>query len=269
MKFTAVLTVALAGIAATSAHSLIAYPPPRGGYGTKNQKHGFSGNIQSFINYHDDNNGFTVKFPCGGYDPRSPVTKFKAGQIVDVQFAITDQYKRMDDKRKHSGVPPPMPKRRSGNRFDKMKSNPRHGGGECEFHLSYDGGKTLNTIGRYTKTCPSIYDKWPVKIPDNAKECKQKGKCLFVWTWLAHTLPQWYMNCADIELTNTKVSPSKQKVPPKMNSNRLNALSKKGLKLKAPGEAGYGNDLYEDSGPISKEKNDNRNGIIPKSSLKI
>jgi hypothetical protein len=77
------------------------------------------------------------------------------------------------------------------------------------------------------------------------------------------------MNCVDIELTNSQVSRGKQQKPKAMSDSRLKKLSTKNLKLKAPGEDKYGNDMYEDSAPNPKELKDNRNGVIPKSSLNI
>lgn len=47
----------------------------------------------------------------------------------------------------------------------------RHGGGTCEFSLSYDGGKSFHVIATYTKTCPDAGYEWPVKIPKNAPSC--------------------------------------------------------------------------------------------------
>lgn len=51
----------------------------------------------------------------------------------------------------------------------------RHGGGMCEFSLSYDGGKSFHVIGTYTKTCPDAAYKWPIKIPDNVPSCNDPG----------------------------------------------------------------------------------------------
>lgn len=76
----------------------------------------------------------------------------------------------------------------------------RHGGGSCQYSLSYDGGKTFHLIGEYKESCPDFYYEWPVKIPDNAPNCKERGKCLFVWSWIAVNVPQFYINCADVEI---------------------------------------------------------------------
>ncbi|KAI7830171.1 hypothetical protein BC939DRAFT_301265 [Gamsiella multidivaricata] len=71
---------------------------------------------------------------------------------------------------------------------------------QCEFSLSYDGGKTFRLIGRYTKSCPDAYYEWPVKIPSNVPSCTKKNQCLFVWSWVASILPQYYQNCADVSI---------------------------------------------------------------------
>ncbi|KAI1316180.1 hypothetical protein EDD11_010352 [Mortierella claussenii] len=79
-------------------------------------------------------------------------------------------------------------------------SQARHGGGTCEFSLSYDGGKTFHLIGRYTKSCPDAYYEWPVKIPSIVPSCNKYNRCLFVWSWVANILPQYYHNCADVKI---------------------------------------------------------------------
>jgi len=76
----------------------------------------------------------------------------------------------------------------------------RHGGGTCQFSLSYDGGKTFHLIGKYSHSCPDFYYSWPVKIPDNAPSCTERGQCLFVWSWTAHFVDQYYQNCADVTI---------------------------------------------------------------------
>lgn len=68
----------------------------------------------------------------------------------------------------------------------------RHGGGLCEFSLSYDGGKSFHVIATYTKTCPDAAYEWPVRIPDNIRSCDDPGKCLFAWSWTAALIAQFY-----------------------------------------------------------------------------
>ncbi|KAF9916263.1 hypothetical protein BX616_004207 [Lobosporangium transversale] len=156
------------------AHMALLYPPPRGGYGTKH----FNWRIHEFIG----SRGF--KYPCGGY-PRGPVTPLKAGQLVPVRFwtsAIRDASR--------------LPK--------KSIPQARHGGGLCEFSLSYNNGRTYHLIATYSKTCPDAVYEWPVRIPDNVPSCNKPGQCLFVWSWTAALIPQFYHNCADVTIQGVK-----------------------------------------------------------------
>ncbi|KAF9895620.1 hypothetical protein BX616_009220, partial [Lobosporangium transversale] len=110
-----------------------------------------------------------TRFPCGGFAP-GPVTELKAGQVIPVRFLASSMSKK-DIKT--------QPKPTNSKRGFKQA---RHGGGTCEFSLSYDNGKTFHLIGRYTKSCPDAYYEWPVKIPNNVPSCNKKGQCLFVWS---------------------------------------------------------------------------------------
>jgi len=179
MKFSVALVALVTMAASASAHMGMLYPTPRGGYGTKQ----YNGRFHAFIGYKDSK--ANIRFPCGGFAP-GPITNLKAGQRIDVRFFA------------------------SGMKASEIKTQPRpgsrnfyqarHGGGLCEFSLSYNNGKTYHKIGEYSKTCPDAMYKWPVKIPDNVPNCKSQG-CLFVWSWTANILPQYYHNCADIRLT--------------------------------------------------------------------
>ncbi|KAF9374065.1 hypothetical protein CPC16_001515 [Podila verticillata] len=130
-------------------------------------------------------------------------------------------------------------------------SQARHGGGMCEFSLSYDNGKTFHLIGRYTRTCPDAYYEWPVKIPANVPSCNKKNQCLFVWSWTANQLPQYYHNCADIRLTGVKGG--------KLPSKGIAIVDFKGRKtgVTAPGDGSKHN---AGPGPNKKEINNNMNG---------
>jgi hypothetical protein len=144
-------------------------PPGQAGPWTENP----SGNVHAWIGYEDK------KFPCGGYK-KGPVTTYSAGEIIPVRFWNFE----IDDYKK---FPPP-----------KGLSQSRHGGGACEFSLSYDGGKTWKVIGQYTKTCPDIYYEWPVQIPKNVPSCNDSDKCLFSMSWVAYSTDQYYHHCANI-----------------------------------------------------------------------
>ncbi|KAF9348298.1 hypothetical protein BGX26_000274 [Mortierella sp. AD094] len=153
----------------TSAHMAISNPPGQAGPWSDD----YTNTVHAWIGYEGK------KFPCGGYK-KGPVTTYKAGEVIPVRFwnfGIKD-YKKF---------PPP-----SG------VSQARHGGGACEFSLSYDGGKTWKVIGQYTKTCPDIYYEWPVMIPKNVPSCTDSNKCLFAFSWTAYSTPQFYHHCANV-----------------------------------------------------------------------
>ncbi|KAF9551590.1 hypothetical protein EC957_006483 [Mortierella hygrophila] len=171
----AVLASALSLLSSTSAHIAISNPPGQAGPWSKNP----SNNVHAWIGYQ----GKT--FPCGGYK-KGPVTTYKAGETIPVRFWNFEikNYKKF---------PPP-----------KGLTQSRHGGGACEFSLSYDGGKSWKVIGQYTKTCPDIYYEWPVQIPKNVPSCTDSNKCLFAMSWTAYSTDQYYHHCANIVIKGVK-----------------------------------------------------------------
>ncbi|KAG0050210.1 hypothetical protein BGZ83_005012 [Gryganskiella cystojenkinii] len=236
MKFTAAVLVLGTMMASATAHMALLYPTPRGGYGTKQ----YNGRVHTWIGYHDSK--WTQKFPCGGYAP-GPVTNMKAGQTVNVRFLASSMSQSQIQKQ-------PKPTSKS-HQF----SQARHGGGTCEFSLSYDGGKTYHLIGRYTKSCPDAYYQWPVKIPANVPSCNTKNKCLFVWSWTADILPQYYHNCADIRLTGVKHG--------KLPKSSIAVVDFKGRKT---GVTAKGDGVKHNSGtgPNKSEVKNNLNGVYAK-----
>ncbi|KAF9081099.1 hypothetical protein BGX29_001730 [Mortierella sp. GBA35] len=168
-------TALLSLIPSTAAHMAMSNPPGQAGPWTKNQ----SGQVHAFIGFKGK------KFPCGDY-PKGPVTKYRAGQTINVRFWVY-------------GVP-------SWTKFPPKSGlkTARHGGGACEFSLSYNGGKTWKVIGQYTETCPDVYHEWPVQIPKNVPSCTDSNKCLFSWSWIAYATNQFYHHCANIEIAGDK-----------------------------------------------------------------
>ncbi|KAG0014024.1 hypothetical protein BGZ82_001942 [Podila clonocystis] len=177
-KYLAALVTALALITPhVTAHMAMLYPWPRG----YDRKRGMDKEIHAWI-------GFNSKrvLPCNGYGP-GIVTQLKAGQQVNVRFwgpALGKTYMNRLPRR-------PDPR-------SSQLNQARHGGGRCQFSLSNDGGQTFHLIGEYTHSCPDFYYEWPVKIPDNVPDCNVAGKCLFVWSWTAVNMDQFYQNCADV-----------------------------------------------------------------------
>ncbi|KAF9366826.1 hypothetical protein BGX34_006095 [Mortierella sp. NVP85] len=163
--------------APTLAHIGLGYPPAQGGVGAgRRAERGFT----SWI-------GLNKKpFPCGGYK-KGPVTTLTAGQVLNVRFWHTSIGKDV------SKFPPPKT----------FKESARHGGGACEFSLSYDGGKSFWVIGQYSQTCPDVFHEWPVKIPKNIKSCTDSNKCLFSWSWIGANVLQFYQNCANVVINGS------------------------------------------------------------------
>jgi len=74
-----------------------------------------------------------------------------------------------------------------------------HGGGHCQFALSYDGGNTWVVIADALRTCP-LGGNYAVTIPSTAPA---SDKVAFAWTWVnAVGNREYYMNCADIIIKN-------------------------------------------------------------------
>ncbi|KAF9950947.1 hypothetical protein BGZ72_007481 [Mortierella alpina] len=214
----------------------IGYPRPRGAIGTDQ----YDAEVHAFVGY---NKKRTLN--CNGYPKMGPVTPLKAGQIVDVRFwgpALGKEYMNRLPK---------IPKN-----IDDQMNQARHGGGFCEMSLSYDGGETFHKIGEYTKSCPDFYYKWPVKIPDNAPSCTEAGKCLFVWTWTAVNVPQFYINCADITIEGKDEGGT-------IEADGIQIVDVPGYKQNVMAEGdGYGDGLSK--GPNKAEIRKNKNGEFGK-----
>lgn len=133
----------------------------------------------------------------------------------------------------------------------------RHGGGHCQFSLSADGGKTFHLIGEYTHTCPDFYYEWPVKIPDNVPDCNESGKCLFVWSWTAVNIDQFYQNCADVIIKGKKDGEYPKKGITIVDIPKDDRYPKK---VRAPGVTGQGSGNEMSKGPRSDEKDKNLHG---------
>ncbi|PGH18403.1 hypothetical protein AJ79_00472 [Helicocarpus griseus UAMH5409] len=72
-----------------------------------------------------------------------------------------------------------------------------HGGGSCQFSLSYDKGKTFKVIKSIIGGCP-IPLSYKFKIPASAPS----GEAIFAWTWFNKIgNREMYMNCAYVTIT--------------------------------------------------------------------
>jgi len=87
-----------------------------------------------------------------------------------------------------------------------------HGGGHCQFSLSYDGGVTFVVIHDILRNCffnsPSAGNAAEVlsyQIPLPAQ--LPSGRAIFSWSWVnASGNREYYHNCSDVEITGNSSS---------------------------------------------------------------
>ncbi|RKP04570.1 hypothetical protein THASP1DRAFT_11716, partial [Thamnocephalis sphaerospora] len=73
-----------------------------------------------------------------------------------------------------------------------------HGGGHCQFSLSYDGGKTFVVLKDVMDTCMVDSLHYSVPLPATAPGSK---RAIFAWSWInAVGNREYYMNCADVAI---------------------------------------------------------------------
>ncbi|KAJ2672601.1 hypothetical protein IWW42_002755 [Coemansia sp. RSA 1085] len=76
-----------------------------------------------------------------------------------------------------------------------------HGGGHCQFSLSYDGGKTFVVLHEILGKCFGQDDSqrdFTFTLPSGLPSSE---KAVFAWTWVnAIGNREFYMNCADISI---------------------------------------------------------------------
>ncbi|KAI9598211.1 hypothetical protein BDF19DRAFT_431724 [Syncephalis fuscata] len=74
-----------------------------------------------------------------------------------------------------------------------------HGGGHCQFALSYDDGQTFVVIKDVMNTCMIDTLSYTVPLPSTALT---SNHAIFAWTWInAADGREYYMNCADISIS--------------------------------------------------------------------
>ncbi|KAI8321090.1 hypothetical protein GQ54DRAFT_250612, partial [Martensiomyces pterosporus] len=83
-----------------------------------------------------------------------------------------------------------------------------HGGGHCQFSLSYDGGKTFVVVHEELEHCffngAADVRQYTFNLPSNLPS---SDKAVFAWTWVnAVGNREFYMNCADVAIKGTSSS---------------------------------------------------------------
>ncbi|KAJ1862035.1 hypothetical protein LPJ73_000873 [Coemansia sp. RSA 2703] len=117
---------------------------------------------------------YTVPFP-------TPSAQWTAGQSVTVQF---------------------------------QNDGAAHGGGHCQFSMSYDSGNTFVMVHEELKYCFFGHDStsntaeilsYTFNLPE---DLPSSDTAVFAWTWIDAISggPEFYMNCADVAISGTSTS---------------------------------------------------------------
>ncbi|KAJ1993719.1 hypothetical protein H4R33_000574 [Dimargaris cristalligena] len=79
-----------------------------------------------------------------------------------------------------------------------------HEGGHCQFSLSYDNGAKFFDIHTTLGDCKMAGKSVSIPIPSDAPAAK---KAVLAWSWVNKVgVRGFYMNCADVTITNTSAS---------------------------------------------------------------
>ena len=75
-----------------------------------------------------------------------------------------------------------------------------HGGGFCQWSLSYDGGKEFISIHTLTTGCPTANTDYSIPIPGNIPN----GQAILYWSWMNEIgNREFYANCADVAVSGS------------------------------------------------------------------
>ncbi|KAG0380862.1 hypothetical protein BGX24_004072 [Mortierella sp. AD032] len=146
--------------------------------------------------------------PCGRYQGAAGCPSPPPGQVIDVNInaPIGTNFAQVLPLCKTS-VPYPFASRtvyKAGDTIQTAYSiGSSHGGGHCQWALSYDGEKTWVVIKTEIRTCLRVAKenepgyRVPVMLPQDAPS----GNVTFMWLWYnAIGQRELYSNCADIRI---------------------------------------------------------------------
>ncbi|GAA5909254.1 hypothetical protein JCM5296_006108 [Sporobolomyces johnsonii] len=160
-----VLALAAFGAGLVQAHMQLQYPPPiNSKYDPQTPQADIDYSMTSPLLPNGSN------YPCKGYNtPEAyqtlkPVATLKAGTDFEIEFA---------------------------------PGGANHGGGSCQFSISYDQGKTFAVIHSIIGGCP-LELNYSVPIPSNLPSAES---ATFAWTWFNEIgNREEYMNCAIVDI---------------------------------------------------------------------
>ncbi|KAF9111373.1 hypothetical protein BGX27_005012 [Mortierella sp. AM989] len=160
-----------------------------------------------------------LKTPCGRYQSAAGCPAPPSGQSID--YDINSPIGTKDSIKspicKHTVPYDTRAKYQAGSTIKtEYTVGAAHGGGHCQWALSYDDGKTWVVIKTLIRDCLKGVSNGeaysvPVQIPDDAPS----GKATFQWIWNnAVGNREMYSNCADIEIVGGKKGGSLSGVAP-------------------------------------------------------
>ncbi|KAG9065628.1 hypothetical protein KI688_001917 [Linnemannia hyalina] len=142
-----------------------------------------------------------LSYPCGRYQPAAGCPAPPPGQSIDydVNAPISTSDSINAPLCKHTVPYTTRTTFKAGQTIQtKYSVGASHGGGHCQWALSYDNGKSWVVVKTMIRDClrgaQGSYSV-PVQIPANAPS----GKATFMWLWNnAIGNRELYSNCADI-----------------------------------------------------------------------
>ncbi|KAG0049899.1 hypothetical protein BGZ83_005274, partial [Gryganskiella cystojenkinii] len=148
-----------------------------------------------------------LKFPCARGSPLAGCPKPSAGQTID--YDLNSPIGTHDSKNspicKNIVPSQTRTKIKAGASISTQYNvGASHGGGHCQWALSYDGGKTWVVLKTVLRSCLkgiSQGGQYSVSVP--IPKTAPNGNAVFMWLWNnAQGNRELYSNCADITIEN-------------------------------------------------------------------
>ncbi|KAF9143017.1 hypothetical protein BG015_000574 [Linnemannia schmuckeri] len=149
-----------------------------------------------------------LAYPCGRYQGAVGCPAPPPGQVVDVDInAPIGTNLGINQQLCKTSIPYPFSSRtvyRAGDTIQTAYSiGSAHGGGHCQWALSYDGEKTWVVIKTMIRTCLQVTPETQAnyRIPVQLSKDLPSGNVTFMWLWYnAIGQRELYSNCADIRV---------------------------------------------------------------------
>ncbi|KAJ2760902.1 hypothetical protein IWQ56_005379, partial [Coemansia nantahalensis] len=156
--------------------------------------------------------------PCGRYNPNCashPPLPVGKAMDVDVKNPLSSSAKPNDVQPLCKYTTPwaaPAATWTAGQSVtvEFQRGGAAHGGGHCQFSMSYDGGKTFAVIHEELRHCfftgaANSNDATVLQYTFNLpKDLPSSNSAIFVWSWVnAMGNREFYMNCADVAIKGT------------------------------------------------------------------